>query len=393
LDFTPGGMKLPLGNVLKLATSAALSLTFGGFAEARSTGEAFGEGSWSWSARNLIVGQTSTAMLSAGGSPLYSAPMPQYSGVASLLLTYEKGLFQCTGSLLPDRLSVLSAAHCFNPSEQKGALLGTTAFFYAGSDPDTVVASSPASTEIPISHLFIHPQYTGAVIDHHDVAVLRLAAEAPSFASSYGLGPSNSLTGSDFNVAGYGARSSTGGSIGANLGVGVLRQGGNSMDFRFGDPDFNGSWQVALNQPLSVTGFAYLADFDNGLVPQDSSCRVAEAFGLNGPKYCDLGRGQREASVAGGDSGGPQFDADFNIISVTSFGITFGPNFGDIDGTGENRLLNSSWGEFGGYVPVYYNRSFIETSMVQVPGPLPIAGLPVVIGLSRQLRRRLHSSR
>lgn len=387
-------MKTLLSKVLKLAVPAALSLAFGGGAGARTAEGRFGDGHWTWTARNLIVSQTSTATLSSGGSPLYTAPMPQYSGVASLLVEYEKGLFQCTGSLLPDRLSILSAAHCFTPDHDKtGALLGTTAFFYGGNDPDTVVASSPSSTEITISQLFIHPQYTGEVIDHHDVAVLRLAAEAPSFAASYGLGPANSLTGADFNVAGYGARSNGGGSVGANLGVGILRQGNNRLDFRFGDPDFNGAWQTTLNQPLSVTGFTYLADFDNGLLAQDSSCKVAEALMLDGPKYCDLGRGYLEASVAGGDSGGPQFDADFNIISVTSFGITFGPDFGDIDGTQDKPLLNSSFGEFGGFAPIYYNRSFIEASMVQVPGPLPIAGLPVLLGFSRRLRRRLQSNR
>jgi len=100
------------------------------------------------------------------------------------------------------------------------------------------------------------------------------------------------------------------------------------------------------------------------------------------------GRGALEASVAGGDSGGPQFDQDFNLLSVTSFGITFGSNFGDVVAG-----LNSSFGEFGGFAPVYVNRSFIEANMVPVPGPLPLAGLPVVLGFSRRLRRRLQIRR
>lgn len=381
-------MQNPLPQVLGLATSAALSLAFGGVAGARTVEGSFDDGTWSWTAQNLIVGQTSTATLATGGSPLYTAPMPQYSGVASLLLSYENGLFQCTGSLLPDRISLLSAAHCFNSDQQKGALLGTTAFFYGGNDPDTVVTANPLSTDIAVSQLFIHPEYTGEVIDQHDVAVLRLATEAPDFATSYGLGTAESLTGTPYTTTGYGARSSSGGSIGADLGVGILRQGDNSMDFRFGDPDFNGEWATILDQPLSVIGFTYLADFDNGQVAQDSSCKVAADFMLGGPKYCNLGQGLLEASVAGGDSGGPQFDADFNILSVTSFGITFGTAGGDVD-----NILNSSFGEFGGFAPVYVNRSFIEANMVQVPGPLPLAGLPVVLGFSRRLRRRLQIGR
>jgi hypothetical protein len=168
--------------------------------------------------------------------------------------------------------------------------------------------------------------------------------------------------------------------------VGILRQGDNRLDFRLGDPNFGSAWATILGQPLSETGFTYLADFDNGLLAQDSSCKVAADLMLDGSKYCNLGRGPLEASVAGGDSGGPQFDADFNIISVTSFGLTFGTSFGDVSNT-----LNSSFGEFGGFAPVYYNRSFIEANMV--PGPLPIAGLPVLLGFSRRLRRRLQSNR
>jgi len=94
-------MKTLLSKVLKLAVPAALSLAFGGGAGARTAEGSFGDGHWTWTARSLIVGQTSTATLASGGSPLYTAPMPQYSGVASLLVEYEKGCFNAPAPCFP----------------------------------------------------------------------------------------------------------------------------------------------------------------------------------------------------------------------------------------------------------------------------------------------------
>ena len=46
-----------------------------------------------------------------------------------------------------------------------------------------------------------------------DIAVLRLNRAAPSWATSYELSDLTDLTGQDFNVAGYGARSTIGGNF------------------------------------------------------------------------------------------------------------------------------------------------------------------------------------
>ena len=384
-------MRYPRRGSFVAACSAVLSLAFGGASGATTMSGSLGD--VHWTARNLIVGQTSTDTSAGGGDPRYFAAMPQYSGVASLIMSYQNGSFICSGSLLPDRVSLLSAAHCFTPSDTSGALLSTTAFFYGGTVPDTVVPFNPASTAVPVANVFLHPQYTGEVIDQHDIAVLRLADPAPSFATAYGLASVTDLTGLDFNTAGYGGRSNAGGSVGVNRQTGILRQGDNRYDFRFGDEDFNGGWadSQGLGLDLSITGLVFLADFDNGQSAQDSTCLVGAAFSLSGSKYCDLGRGASEANTAGGDSGGPQFDNDFNILSVTSFGLSFGTSFGDIDSE-----LNSSWGEFSGFAPIYPNLSFIEANLnmpaTPVPGPLPIGGVVVMLQLRRRLRRRLQQN-
>ena len=106
-------------------------------------------GNLSWTAQSVIVGVTSTGTLATGGDSRYVAPMPQYSGVVSLIMDYGPGgAFICSGTLLPDRQSILTAAHCVSDGAGTAGPLSTTAYFYGGSDPDTVVPFNPVSTAV-----------------------------------------------------------------------------------------------------------------------------------------------------------------------------------------------------------------------------------------------------
>ena len=360
----------------------------------------------SYTATSSIVGQTSTATLAAGGSPIYLAPNQNgYSGTVGLLMTYSNGsAFVCSGALLSDRRSVLTAGHCVSDGGGKkaGDLVNTKVFFYDGSagDDQYIYPSAgvlqPGVSSINVAEYRVNGAYTGEVIDQNDIAVLYMAQAAPDFAQAYGIYDTTDLTGDLFNVTGYGTRSLVGGAEGytgpgAGAGVGRRRQGYNIYDYALGDDIFGGFFtdKDANGETFFGTAdvrYSYLSDFDNGQRANDASCLLATDFSAAGAKYCQRGIGPIEVGIAGGDSGGASF-IDGKIASVNSYGLSFGADYGDYkDG------LQSSWGEFSGYVPTFIHADFISGAMAAaVPEPatwaLMILGFGAVGGAMRRRTR------
>lgn len=351
----------------------------------------------SWTAASKIIGQTPTSDVLApsntigGGDTIYK-PSSNKSGVVALIMQTNDGAFICSGTLLSGGRHIATAAHCVAGTDGLRNANSTTVHFFNG-DPDTrTVAAGVSHTQL-VSDYFIHPDYTGEVIDQNDIAILRLHGAAPMEFERYDLHTPTSLTGAFVNIAGYGTRSTVGGAQGntapAGARTGYLREGDNIFDYTWGDALFEGFFtDVVAGENFFGTAdiqYSYVSDFDNGLAAQSQSRRIANALGL-GPigevNFNDNGVGAREIGVAGGDSGGPGF-VNGDLASINSYGLTFGAGFGDFGGG-----LNSGWGEFSGYVPVYIHTDFIAQSTT-VPEPASWAMLIAGFGMiGATLRRR-----
>jgi len=355
----------------------------------------------SWTAVSRVIGQTATSDVLApsntigGGNPIYK-PSANKSGTVALIMEYSNGdRFICSGSVMADGRSIATAAHCVSGGAGTANPVKTTVHFYNG-NPDERAVNPGASETRSVTAYFVHPEYTGEVIDQNDIAILRINTEAPASAQRYDLFTTNDLTGTQFNVAGYGTRSTTGGDNGntAPFGArtGYLREGDNIYDYAWGDSRFQdffttrdttGQFAGQNFFGFAEVEFSFISDFDNGLQAQNQSRRIANAIGL-GPLgntfFADVGVGAREVGIAGGDSGGPGF-VDGKLATINSYGLTFGTNFGDFGGG-----LNSGWGEFSGYVPVFIHTDFIATTAV--PEPASWAMLIMGFGLTGATMRR-----
>ena len=351
-------------------------------------------GDLSWTAQNRIVGMTPTAgdpppRFSGPGDPIFHVGSPVRNGVLPIIMFYEGvGNFICSASVIGPR-TLLTAAHCVSDGAGTPGPTTTTAFFQQDIGPSDRPPTDGIATPILVDSYFVHPLYTGQVIDHNDIAVLRLASDVPGWATTFDMDFTPDLRGDDFNVVGFGNRSTVGGdgpTGGFTSGTtGFIRQGDNMFDYRMGDPIFGNGWYTIFGTTADRIAYSYVSDFDSGRAENDQACRVAQASNLAGAAgaiFCDLGRGLTEVSVAGGDSGGPQFNSLGKIVSVTSYGLSFGTSWGDC-----RAGLQSSCGEMNGFVPLYIHRDFIM-SVIGVPEPGALAMLFVGLGLAGAMTRR-----
>lgn len=265
----------------------------------------------------------------------------------------------CTGSNLGGGW-ILTAAHCVEDSSGQNVTTQFMARFFpdnSGSYTDFMIGNGFSV----LSAVHADPLYSGSVISDHDLALVNMGV------SSFGAGVdtyaiyTGSYTYNPFTFVGFGQTGS--GATGAVAGTG----GFGESDRHQGQNTFDGFYSAGV----------LLSDFDNGLAANDASCRIAGWC----PAGTTLGLGGNEASTAHGDSGGPVFVAPGFIGAITAFGAR---SSADIDG-----VVNSSFGEFNGFVATAYEQDFILGTMAPEAGSCALLGMGLAsLALLRRFRKR-----
>ena len=240
--------------------------------------------------------------------PGYVTGDGNYTGVAEILFNYagQPGTFLCTGALISD-FQILTAGHCA-----------------VGAENWSVTFDTPSgTTTLGVSQVSVHPDYGPrpaplSQLDQYDIAILTLAAIAPSDAARYPLLTSfgSAFPDTPLDIVGFGL----GGSVATGiLPLGVRRHAVNTIDGLYPYPD----------SPFEMT-------LQFGAKPGE--------YGLSNL----------------GDSGAPAF---FNgqIVGLTTFGnlptvIGYNPAFTYING--DANLLDATTGEW------------VEASLIPEPGTL-----------------------
>lgn len=309
----------------------------------------------------LNIGDRAQAIVVSGDPNNYLvSPGTGYDGVVRLDINrtdFEDGA-TCTGSLLPTGLHILTAAHCLTqdntdldkiPGKIPGAFVteGAKVFFDLPTE----------TSELDAAEFYVNPLWDGNYGNANDVAVIKLAGEAPAAAERYDLYRGSDEVGQIFTKVGYGRFGN------GNTGAGTIlddrkRYGQNTYDAVLG----------------GTNGRALGYDFDNGLATNDA---FGTLFGTP-----NTGLGLNEVLNAGGDSGGPNF-INGSIAGITSFLSPLSGVFTDID----NIVNNSSFGETGFDTRVSSYASYIDsvlagayTPVYKVPEPSTVVGTMFALG-------------
>ena len=251
----------------------------------------------------------------------------------------SSGGIGCSGSLLSDGYSILTAGHCITSSYGSSVPSYVDVYFPGLSSPNTVTT------------YYVDPLWTGAYGQGNDLAILRLNQAAPSSAAGYSL-YTGIYNGSPILLAGYGQTGN--GTTGINGGFGTLRQGQNRYDTTGSDSRLE--WSANM----------LVGDFDNGTDTNNALGSTDSDI----PDEVDLGLG---------DSGGPSF-YDGEIIGVHDLGACFsatesGPcTVPPSLSTGDNSYFGQLFADTG----VAADASWIESEET----PEPASSSLVVLGLA-----------
>ena len=284
------------------------------------------------------------------------------SGVVMVITNHGS----CTGALLSDGVSILTAGHCAAPAFGQPLYTGPDIKFMG---PLNNGPGTGGYIDAAVAAVLVNPGWDGDLTHGGDLAIMQLAAPAPGFASRYSLYtglptfPTNALLIAGF---GYGGTGTTGADS-INFPIdGSLRAGNNI---------YAGDGTIRGYSPNVFLGQFY-----------DATHPSSNALGLVSPYSSSM-----EVDIAPGDSGGPTF-YNGQIVGVHDF-VDCMP-----DPTNHTLCkvppsnttsVGSFFGQLFGDTSVPGNAAWIASQELSVPEPatacLLIAGLTF---LARRVRKK-----
>jgi Trypsin/PEP-CTERM motif len=288
----------------------------------------------------------------------------------------ESGVGTCTGSLLSDGESILTAAHCLDPSATASGVFNGTVNIYFNTSSGWFCGPGCSRYDVTgSSNFYIDPAYLAdngamcngvpcASLQGDDLAVIRLGSPAPSTSVGYSL-----YTGSYLSAFGPTIELAGAGYTGQGCIGGTLQSDGSCA----ANSAYNPEASAVLRQGQNIYG-GTCTGCTNMLVSQFSgnSCVTSPAS-----TTC-----VNPVDVAPGDSGGGSF-LNGQLVGVHDF---ISCNTGDCAITGSTFFADT----FVGGSNAAWIQS-VEVGSAPEPGSLALAGLgAAVLAL---MRRRLSPAR
>jgi hypothetical protein len=311
------------------------------------------------------------------------------ASMSGVVMIFIAGIGTCTGALLGDGTSILTAGHCVD----QGTVVAPSAITIYFEGPGGLNVSNPyTATSIAVDPGFNGSNYeTSGYTGGQDLAVIQLNALAPASATEYQLDMEPATLGANTVLDGFGA-------CGTGM-TGYETSGCAGGTLRAGENDFG----TTANLLSSATGDPFIQNgSSNELIGQfyDSSdpstnalrCSTSNTTGCTSSPYSP----SDEVDIAPGDSGGPALqdvNGTWEIVGVNDIIDCANLFNGDCAMPPSEYFStdNSSFGQLFGDTSVVgidnENLNFIEAQTAPEPGTLSLMLGALLASLWLRMRR------